>query len=509
MKILIIGGGVSGLSAGIYLLLAGHEVTVAEQHSAAGGNLTGWRRAGCTVDNCIHWLCGTDPRSKNHAMWETLGVLGGVPVYYGESLYTVDLGGRSLSLYSDTERTERELLAVSPEDGPEIRRLMRAVRTVQAFGGTGTENGLTSAEKAAGAASLVRHYRMTTGELAARFRSPLIRKFISSFLTERFGAIGLIFVFADFCAKNAGIPAGGSIAAAGRMAERFTGLGGSLLLNKKVIGTHRKGRRLTAVSFEDGSTHRADAFVFAQDPASVFGSILDIPMPKKLAALYKNSRLIRFSSLHCAFLAEVEKLPFTGDLITDLPAGAAQRLGSKHLALREYSYLENSAPKGQSLLCGMAFCDERTALRFIELRGDKAAYEAEKLALAAAMAEAAERELPELSGKLHCIDVWTPATYRRFTGSRIGSYMSFAFSSRVIPRGVSCKTGLGNAVLATQWLRPPGGLPIAAGEGKRTAEVLIKMSAGLERTERNAAGRMLRIRLPLMRKRRRDPGTAV
>ena len=241
MKVLIIGGGVSGLSAGIYLLLAGHEVTVAEQHGTAGGNLTGWRRAGCTVDNCIHWLCGTDPHSKNHAMWETLGVLGGVPVHYGESLYTVRLDGRTLSLYSDTDRTERALLAASPEDEREIRRLMRAVRTVQSFGGTGA-NGLTAAEKAAGAQSLISYYRLTAGELASRFRSPLVRKFISSLLTERFGALGLIFVFADFCSKNAGIPAGGSIAAANRMAERFEKLGGQLLLNKKAVHAERKGK---------------------------------------------------------------------------------------------------------------------------------------------------------------------------------------------------------------------------------------------------------------------------
>jgi glycine/D-amino acid oxidase-like deaminating enzyme len=41
-KILIIGGGVSGLSAGIYARLCGDEAIICEKHMIAGGNLTGW-----------------------------------------------------------------------------------------------------------------------------------------------------------------------------------------------------------------------------------------------------------------------------------------------------------------------------------------------------------------------------------------------------------------------------------------------------------------------------------
>ena len=43
-KIVIIGGGVSGLSAGIYAQLSGHEAVVCERQAMAGGNLTGWQR---------------------------------------------------------------------------------------------------------------------------------------------------------------------------------------------------------------------------------------------------------------------------------------------------------------------------------------------------------------------------------------------------------------------------------------------------------------------------------
>lgn len=57
-KLAIIGGGVSGLTAGIYAQMSGMESTVYEQHSIAGGELTGWERQGCHIDNCVHWLVG-------------------------------------------------------------------------------------------------------------------------------------------------------------------------------------------------------------------------------------------------------------------------------------------------------------------------------------------------------------------------------------------------------------------------------------------------------------------
>ena len=57
--ILIIGGGVSGLSAGIYGLLSGHSVTLCEKNAVAGGNLTGWYRGEYYIDMMRAWYFAT------------------------------------------------------------------------------------------------------------------------------------------------------------------------------------------------------------------------------------------------------------------------------------------------------------------------------------------------------------------------------------------------------------------------------------------------------------------
>ena len=88
-KIVIVGGGVSGLSAGIYARKEGYDVTVLEKHAVAGGNLTGWQRNGFTIDNCIHWLTGTNPASSLYRTWKELGILPErEKLVYREELFT-------------------------------------------------------------------------------------------------------------------------------------------------------------------------------------------------------------------------------------------------------------------------------------------------------------------------------------------------------------------------------------------------------------------------------------
>ena len=125
----------------------------------------------------------------------------------------------------------------------------------------------------------------------------------------------------------------------------------------------------------------------------------------------------------------------------------------------------------------MYFCGEDEALKFIKLRENKEAYRQRKKHLAELTAEVIEKKFAELKGKIKCLDVWTPATYHRYIGSEIGSYMSFAFSSKYLP---VAQTGIipsiKNVTLATQWQNSPGGLPIAASAGKHAIEFLVKHS---------------------------------
>src|SRR5271157_5659997 len=69
-KIVIIGGGIAGLSAAVYALKCGYEVEVLEMHDMAGGLAMSWRRGSYTFETCLHWLIGSKLGGDFHAQWQ-------------------------------------------------------------------------------------------------------------------------------------------------------------------------------------------------------------------------------------------------------------------------------------------------------------------------------------------------------------------------------------------------------------------------------------------------------
>ena len=478
-QIIIIGGGVAGMAAGIRLLSAGHRAVIVERHRAAGGNLTGWDRGGYHIDNCIHWLTGTNPVTGLYRVWRELGVLGGAAVYQPESLYTYVCGQGSLSLYRDIGRLEAALYARSQGDDREIARLIRGVRAARAVSGISPydhRRAATSAEKALWTPLLLRYLPMTTGELAGRFHSPVIRGFLRSLLSDCFGAAALLTVFAAFCSDNAGIPAGSSCAAAQRMEERFRALGGTMLCGVPASRIELSGSRAQTVALADGRRLAADHVVLACDPACAFGTLIDRDyLPRGLARRYANPRLRVFSSFHCAFACEGTALPFTGDLTLDLPDELSRAFGTDCLILREFSHEPSFAPEGMSLIQAMVFCTREHCGRMIALSENRPAYREEKDRLTSLIAQMISDRLPALSGRLRCIDSWSPATYRRYTGAPTGSYLAFTLPQGRIPAMLPPQIrGLDNVWLATQWQQEPGGLPTAASAGLAAADVICR-----------------------------------
>lgn len=128
-KVLIVGGGVAGLSAGVFAQMGGLETHIYEKHFIPGGNLTGWDRQGCHIDNCVHWLTGTRPGAGYFDFWKTLGAIDENTVYQPESFYTSELDGQSVTFWADIEKTRRGMLELSPADEKEINRFIRAVKS--------------------------------------------------------------------------------------------------------------------------------------------------------------------------------------------------------------------------------------------------------------------------------------------------------------------------------------------------------------------------------------------
>ena len=118
-KVVIIGGGV----AGVYALMAGFDAEIYEKNAIPGGECIGWNRKGYHIDNCIHWLTGTRKDTEMYDVWKKTGALSDDTKYAEiNAFFTSTYNGQTATLWNDLEKTEKELIAVSPEDEEEIGR---------------------------------------------------------------------------------------------------------------------------------------------------------------------------------------------------------------------------------------------------------------------------------------------------------------------------------------------------------------------------------------------------
>ncbi|MDY3846425.1 MAG: NAD(P)/FAD-dependent oxidoreductase [Eubacteriales bacterium] len=476
MKAIIIGGGVSGLSAGIFLAKEGIESEIFEKSNEVGGNLTGWDRDGYHIDNCIHWLTGTRKGTSLYKMWEELGVLGDdVDVYQADFLFSSEgENGEKITFWRDRDKARAEMLSMSPNDKKEINSFFDAV---DAYADTQDSGGIIG--KIRMLDSLLRYGRRSLHDLSLRFENQLIRSALCDYIGGDFSSLGLIMAYAAFSSENGGIPLKGSLKTAKRIEERYLSLGGIIHKNSTVNKIITDVDRAIGITLSDGEFYKGDVIITACDTKEVFFDFLSPDnMPKNLKEQYDNPDAFPvFSAYHCAISADSDSLPFKGTVAFPVDEYRCDNRVFRRLTIREFSHEPSFSPKGKSIIQAMLFQHEPACRKWIELKNSNPdMYYEKKMSLAYDVMTRIERHYPELQGKLDVIDSWTPSTYREYLGSPTGSFMSFAVTGKSIPKSIrNTVPGYKNIILAGQWLQAPGGLPIAARSGKRAAKSAVSV----------------------------------
>lgn len=488
-KVIIVGAGVAGLSAGIYAQKQGFSVEIYEKNTIAGGECIGWNRKGYHIDNCIHWLLGCDPNSKLHQVWEELGVLSkDVPLYYEPYFYMLDMDGVQLHFWADREKARQEFLVVAPEDTEEINKFFDAVKH--------TESMQIPAEKSIAEMNPIEYMKFGMGmaemgkvmkeygnqdvyELAERFKNPIVREMMKQYFSRDYQAFTLITSCAFLTCKTGAIPQGGSIGMTERMSETFISAGGVLHLGKEVTKVCVNKRQAEGIELKDGNKVYADYVICATDMDFTFSKLLDKRyMDPALRHYYECSEGYKtITMFHAAFGIE-------GEEDTNLPTGSVMfpceefRAVSKtehYMAIRNYDYDETLFPKGKHVIQCNLLMDADDFTYWKELYQNQEKYKTEKNRIVSDMQERIEKKFPQLKHRLIFLEAYTPVTFERYCNAYKGAYMSFfgqkGYKSVYIKNTVK---GLDNVFLASQWLQLNGGLPIAATSGKFAVQALMK-----------------------------------
>jgi phytoene dehydrogenase-like protein len=467
-KIVIVGGGIAGLSAGIHGQLNGFETEIFEQNASAGGECTGWDRGGYHFDGCLHWLVGSKPGTPVNTLMHTVGALDEtVGIVNHEYFYCAEENGETVYMYRNVDRLEKHLLAVSPQDEKLIRETCKAIKALGKLEMPldkpaelySTADNLKMLPKIFPYMGLMRKYSsVTIEEFANQFKHPLIQNAFKQGYPTNLSALVLLMIFSSLNQGDSGLPLGGSKKLAERMAQKYASLGGKIHYSTAVDVIKVSGGRAEGVIMKDGSEHLADVVVSSVDGNFTLQHLLKGKFTDEtFETLYSDMQAYpTFASVHvsvgvaCDLSDEPHWLFFKPTQPVDGGGYVNSWLGLNH-----YSYDPTFASKGKSVVAASFLGSDYDWWK--QKAQDKAVYKAEKQRVAQEVCSAVEERFPQAKGKIEVVDVATPVTYERYCNAWRGAYMSWGPTPKSKIRTVPGKlAGLNGFYMAGQWTMLPG-----------------------------------------------------
>lgn len=491
-KIVIIGGGIAGLTAGIYAQKAGFDSEVYEKHAILGGQCTGWKRKGFYIDNCISWMTCADPKFPVYKMWKEVGFLGDadgntIPVLQHDAFYTSELDGQTVTLWRDLDRAQKEMIELSPQDKKQIKKFFKYVRMCESLqvpyiaplnmmrlselikiGIPMIPVGLT----------LLKYGKTSLVDLAKKFKHPLLKKMLTDYLPKDYLAYILICAYGTLSSGGGGIPDGGSSKVIERMEEIYLKHGGKVFKNSPAQKIIVEENRATEILLQNGETVSADYVIPTCDPNYLFTNLLDNKfMPKELKKAFENTDAYKLgSTFHVAY--EYDGIATDIGRRTFFECSGFE-LAGRHvtrMSMKNYDLEPTTAPQGKSLIQVKLLQNEDDCKYWQDLyNADKEEYKRKKQKAADDILRMLEERVPSAKGKMKVLDIWTPQTYARYTNATRGVYIGFIITKKGSFLKLSGELkGLKNVFLAGQWLTTPHGLPMAMTSGKFAVQRILR-----------------------------------
>ena len=481
-KIIIIGAGIAGLSAGIYARRNGYETTIYETHFLPGGMCTAWKRKGFTFEGCMHYvgLVGSSATHTYYGQWKELGVVPGTKMFHHDIFHAFrDRSGRTFKLYTDLAKLEEEMLSLSPSDAQEIKALCTAVKRYSWFVRATGKNPLRLLAKGVGilrGIPLLKKYGdLNMGEYAARFNDPLIRHaFAYLFGYPDFACTNIFFFLAGNHIQGTAFPQGSSLSFARTIERTFLELNGKIEYKTKVERIVVQDGKAVGVELDDGTVKEADIVISAADGHStLFDMLEDRFTPPTLRERFATQPLYPpFIQVSLGIDRDMSGTPHAVKAQTaapfELAGGTRQELWYQHFA-----FDPTMAPPGKTSLTVLYPSD----LDWWEKIGyQNEAYRAEKKRILETTIAQLEGVLPGISSQIEISDVATPFTTIRYVNNwqaGLGFMMTKTLAGEMVMKPQYALPGLDRFYMIGLWVKGFG-VPLAAASGKEVVQEICK-----------------------------------
>jgi phytoene dehydrogenase-like protein len=471
--LIIVGGGLSGLSAGCYALHSGFRVTVIEHNLALGGVCTAWRREPYLIDGCIHWLTG----GEFDRVYDELGILSRVPLRTLTTFTTYrHVKDRiEIPVTRDLGALEESLAALSPTDSRELRRLVEAASEFDALKPPLDAPDVTTLRErfkyvweAREIVGSVVHFRKPLGEWVEQLKSPQLRRFFTCLAPPSAPAFFLLMILGYLEKGYLSRPVGGTAAFRDALADIYRELGGEVILPATVDEVLVEDDRARGVRMADGTMLKADCVVStASAPETVLrllGGRYDAEATRNRLEHWKLFEPIVLASFGVAEpYAEAPSM----QLIDGIPECEIAGRKQDYLYVRVCNDDPCFAPAGHTVVQAMLPSD----YAWWATRGSH--YESEKDAVAESTLNALEPYFPRLRAAVRLRDIATPITYWSMARSWRGAFEGWMPNSNAFfTHPKKTLDGLSRFIMAGQWVEPGGGVPTSVLSGRQAIQLL-------------------------------------
>lgn len=469
-KVVIVGAGVSGLSAGTYACKAGFDVTILEMGHTPGGISTSWKRKGYTIEGGIHWLTGSSGLLPHNRMWKEVGALAdNNPIILKDPLYTLIENGRRIPLYRNPAKMAETLIAIAPEDEKAIRKLEHQVRALEHFHAPRNFKEFICNILPA-LPVLPALMPLSIGQYLLQFKNASVRTLLGSFINPAQNAICLVYTLATFAVGDGGYPKGGSLVMSSNMERKFKSLGGQLLYGAEVSRIETANGKVIGVRYSKDQYIPADAVIVSADARTAIDSLFGQPLQDSWAQkMRSNMEVDQCLIFSMGVKADLSSYPKNMAFRLDSPFAYAG-CSCDVMMLNAYSG-EDFAPQGCTTLTWLLFGD---MYEFWKQAKEDGSYKEKKQAITERIIELTKRHLPEVDGNIEFTDLATPITLERYCATYKGGFMSLWKPGEKPANAPVRHSRIKGLYFAGQRTGASGGLPVAVASGRKAVKCLCR-----------------------------------
>lgn len=441
-RVVIIGGGLGGLSAGVSCAQAGCDVTLFEKQPRTGGYAVSFSCSGFTFDPSLHAAPAAGKGQPFEALLAGLGIAGEINFLKINKGFFARLGPRSFEIPADFNALKEGLSTAFPSEHSGLLRFHADIMRHAPLYYETVEGMLSPFAIAARfvpkVPSFLYHAGTSTHDYLSRFISdPMLRALLYhpaifyGIPMQKFPAVNFMIMYYLLFVKGMYTIQGGGSKLSSALHNRLVRLGGRIVTGAEVIKVKIIRGRAAAVLTADGTEAAADAVIAnVNTPALIHSLIGEDKVPARYIRTLSSLRpSLSLLQLHIGLDCPITSTGISNHITTVFPdADLDQCLGTRDADLVPAGFSiiaptvtdAASAPPGTSVISvlGGVSSEKWQAL-------PESNYRDEKKRCTEDLLDRIDKLYPAVRPHCAVTDCATPRTFERYTGNPGGAILGF------------------------------------------------------------------------------------